>query len=145
MSKFTTTLARLALVLLLVTGGYMALQPEYNTAHWTPNQAMRKLGMPYQMILSYEHYLPWVLHFLIALVLTLLLIFSKLMYPQDPGRRIWSGFIIVIGLMLLTELLQSWVGRSVQVSDLATGLAGTGIASLLLAKISKNKTRQPNG
>ena len=144
MSKFTTTLARLALALLLVTGGYIALSPEYNTAHWTPNQTMRKLGMPYQMILSYEHYLPCALHFLIALVLTLLLFFSKLIYPQDPRKRIFAGFIILIGLMLITELLQSLVGRGVQLSDLGMGLAGTGMASLILAKASKNRSRQPS-
>ena len=139
-----TYVSRIALLLVLFSGAYIALQPEYNTAHWTPNHTMRMLGMPYQMILSYEHYLPWALHFLIALVLTLLLFFSKLIYPQDPRKRIFAGFIILIGLMLITELLQSWVGRGVQLSDLGMGLAGTGMASLILAKASKNRSRQPS-
>jgi VanZ family protein len=134
-------LARIALLLILVTGGYIALQPEYNTAHWTPNQTMRKLGLPYRMILAYEHYLPWALHFLVALALTLLLFFSKLFYPQDPNKRIATGFFMLIGLMLTTELLQSYMGRNFQVSDLAIGLAGTGVATLVLVNARVNKSR----
>jgi VanZ family protein len=116
-------------------GAYIALQPEYNTAHWTPNQTMRKLGMPYRYILAYEHYLPWALHFFIGLILTLLLFFSKFYYRKDQYKRVILGFFLMVGVILINEWAQSLIGRNVQISDLIFGLAGISIATVYLAKI----------
>jgi VanZ family protein len=76
--------------------------------------------------------MPWVLHFFIALILTLLLFYSKLCYPKDTDKRIASGFVMMVGLILMTEWLQSILGRNVEFSDLAVGLSGTGIATAYL-------------
>ena len=120
-------------------GAYIALQPEYNMAHWTPNQTMRDLGLPYAFILGYEHYLPWVLHFFIGMILTLLLYFSKLFYSQDAKKRIISVFILMVSLIIIAEWVQSLVGRNVQLSDLVIGLAGISIATVFLASSKKLK------
>ncbi len=88
--------------------------------------------MPYRLILAYEHYLPWALHFVIGLVLTVLLYFSELYDLKDAGKRITRGFSLMVALILITEWLQSMLGRGVELSDLAMGMAGTGIATAYL-------------
>ena len=125
-------ISRAVLLFILVVSSYIALQPEYNMAHWTPNQTMRQLGVPYHLILAYEHYLPWVLHFVIGLVLTVLLFFGELYDLINPGKRIARGFFLMVGLILITEWLQSTVGRRVELIDLAMGMAGIGIATAYL-------------
>jgi len=127
--------SRVLFLLILGVGGYIAMQPEFNMAHWTPNQTMRQLGIPYRFILAYEHYLPWMLHFFVALLLTLLLFYSKFYFRQDISKRISLSFFLMIGLILGNEIVQSFVGRNVQVSDLLVGLAGIVIATVFLRKV----------
>ena len=116
----------------MLGGSYITFQKDYNMAHWTPNQTMRDLGMPYEWILAYEHYLPWALHLFIAMLLTLLLYTSKFYFPEDTVKRNATGFKIMLGIILLTELLQTLVGKSIQISDLLFGLAGILITTLTL-------------
>lgn len=123
----------------MLGGSYITFQKDYNLAHWTPNQAMRDLGMPYEWILAYEHYLPWALHFFIAMLLTLLLYTSKFYFPEDAAKRTATGFKIMLGIILLTELLQTLVGKSIQISDLLFGLAGIGITTLTLLEEKQHK------
>lgn len=134
-------ISRVLLVLILVVGAYIALKPEYNTAHWTPNRTMRYLGIPYRYILAYEHYLPWALHFFIGLLLTLLLFFSKLYYPEDASKRIHVGFILMIVIILANEWAQSLFERDVEISDLVIGFAGICLATLYLSLSSSRVSR----
>ena len=125
-------ISRVLLVLILAVGAYIALRPEYNTAHWTPNQTMRSLGIPYRYILAYENYLPWALHFILGLLLTFLLFFSKLYYPENVSKRIRLGFILLIAVIFANEWGQSLFGRSVEIVDLVIGFAGICIATWYL-------------
>jgi hypothetical protein len=132
--------ARLLLLILILASAWFALQPQYNTAHWTPNQTMRSLGFPYQWILAYEHNLHWFLHVFVGLVVTFLLYLSRIYFPQNSQIRIITGFLLVIAMALVTEWLQSKSGRSVEIADLAFGLAGTTIASGILLASGGKKT-----
>ncbi len=133
------TIARLLLLVLILASAWFALQPQYNTAHWTPNQTMRNLGFPYQWILAYEHNLHWFLHLFVGLVVTLLLYPSCIYFPENNRHRIIAGFLLVTVMALTTEWLQSRLGRSVEIADLAFGLAGIMMASSLLLIFTSEK------
>jgi hypothetical protein len=84
--------ARILLVVVTLVAGYIALKPQYNTAHWTPNQTMRSLGFSYQSVLAYEHYLNWFLHWVTAFIVTLLLYIAEVYFPGNSRYRMVTGF-----------------------------------------------------
>jgi VanZ family protein len=124
--------ARIVLVVVIIAAGYVALKPHYNTAHWTPNQTMRNLGFSYESVLVYEHYLNWFLHWVTAFIVSLLLYFSELYFPGNPRFRMVTGFLLVVGMAVSMELLQSGMGRDVEIADLVLGICGTFMATALL-------------
>ena len=132
-------LARISLVVVVIVAGYIALKPQYNTSHWTPNRTMRNMGFSYESVLAYEHYLNWFLHWVIGFLVTLLLYFSELYFSGNARNRMVSGFLLVAGMALTMELLQSGLGRDVEIADLVLGIGGTSMATALLVSHRSRK------
>ena len=84
-------ISRILLIALIGFAGYIALQPSYNTAHWTPNLQMRKLGFSYDFILGYEQHLNRVLHFTVSFLALrmshFLMVALKQSKKENPTNR----------------------------------------------------------
>ncbi len=138
-------LARVLLLIIVLSAGYIALQPQYNMAHWTPNQTMRSLGFSYESVLAYEHYLNWFLHWLTGLIVTLLLSPSKFYFPGNRKYRIIAGYFLVATMALVAELLQSALGRGFETADLIFGVTGTTMATVMLVCFQSSKVDSASG
>ena len=132
-------IARAILLILIVVSAYIAFQPQYNMAHWTPNRTMRSLGFSYQTILAYELNLHWFLHVVVGLVGTVLLYLSQLYFTKSSNKRIITGFLLVTAMSLIAEWLQSLIGRNVEIADLAFGFLGTSVATVILVIFARLK------
>jgi hypothetical protein len=116
---------RIALFILLIVAGYVALQPQYNFAHWIPHHFLRDIGFSYSKLLWFEQNTDGFLHFGISYLLTLLIFKS-----QFQVFRKYSGSLLffLVGGQLAVEISQFYLGRGFDYSDLLYGIIGCFVA-----------------
>jgi len=112
---------------------WVVTRPVYNYAHWVPRQFLRKIGVPYDVLLWAEVNGDLFLHFFGGLVLVLLIYLSRL---PIFGRSALTALLSVIALCVSAELFQYLIERGAQSRDLLLGIMGGFMAYLA---IDKNK------
>ena len=130
-------LCRFTLVMVLVAAAKLAFAPGgINLAHYTPNQFFRNMGLPYEFILAYEVHFHLFLHFIVGCVITLLIYGAKFLGSLTLLKQIMFSALVTIGFSLAAEVVQSTIGRNVELVDLL--MAGLGIltAVFILLKIA---------
>ncbi len=119
------------LVAITATMTYVAVQPQYNFAHWIPHSMLRDLGVPYEALLYFESHADKLLHPLIAFMLTMLICKAEISNISLPPVR---PLFLVLLTMLVAELIQLQIGRGFEMADLALGLAGALLAYLVVLR-----------
>ena len=119
--------ARATLLILGLAMSYIALDTQYNLAHWMPRTTFEYFGMSYDTQLWLEQHTDVLLHFFGAMLLYLLLILAQLL---PPTALAWPELTLISFLCLLTELVQHGLGQVFSVTDLIWGLAGVTLAWL---------------
>jgi hypothetical protein len=128
---------RVLLLLVLVAGAKIAFAPAgLNLAHYTPNQLFRDMGLPYEFILGYEVHFHLFLHFIVACSVTLLIYGAKVFARCSFGRQIIYSVSVTMAFSLATEIIQSSIGRNVEVIDLLMAGLGMLTAVFILLKIA---------
>lgn len=122
---------RALLVLLASALTYVVTQPSYNFAHLVPHNLLRQVGISYASILWAESNADIFLHFFGAAVLTWLIHGARL--PYLHCKR-YSSFIVVCSLCIAAEVVQYFIGRGVETSDLLLGICGSFMAYLAIDK-----------
>ena len=129
--KFKTYFARLALIIILLWGTWLAVQPDYSLSPWMPYKLMRFLGMPYSALLWLDHNIATAIHFCVAFIGTALLYYSDLFIHTDKEQRLKVCVFIFAVIAVATEIVQIFVGRGFGVIDLIAGLLGISLAYTL--------------
>lgn len=92
-----------------------------------PRNLLRDLGLRYETLLWAEQNADVALHFFGALILTLLLYYSRLPCISAPKIR---PFCVVCVACLGAEVAQQLIGRGIETSDLLLGICGSFMAYL---------------
>jgi hypothetical protein len=130
-------ICRVLLILILVVAAKIAFAPAgLNLAHYTPNQFFRELGLPYEFILAYEVHFHLFLHFTVACAVTLLIYGAKIFSCYSPARQIIYSVSVTMAFSLAAEVIQSTIGRNVEVVDLLMAGLGMLTAVFILLKIA---------
>ena len=136
-AKMIRTICRVLLLLVLVVASKIAFAPAgLNLAHYTPNQFFRDLGLPYEFILAYEVHFHLLLHFAVALAVTLLIYGADVFSRYSPSRQIIYSVTVTTIFSLAAEVTQSMIGRNVEVVDLLMAGLGMLTAVFILLKIA---------
>ena len=110
---------------------YVVIQPSYNFAHWVPHTLLKKLHIPYNAVLFGEQHADKFLHFFGAALLVYLI--TK---AQIPCFNKHKAFILTCLLCLTAELVQFFIHRGFNSSDLLLGILGSFMAYL---RINENR------
>jgi hypothetical protein len=104
---------------------YVVTRESYNFSHLVPHRWLREIGVPYPFVLWSEQNADILLHFIGAMILTVLISGSKLPFFNSRPLTI---FILVSALCVGAELFQLIIGRGVESSDLLLGILGSFMA-----------------
>jgi len=116
---------RTCLVLLVASMTYIVLLPDFSFSSWVPHELLRHLNIPYAGILLIEETMDKVIHFVGALIITLLFIQSNVAKTQ--GQHQWylkMVYLTIPCLIVFAEFAQLYIGRSFSIADIIMGLAG---------------------
>jgi len=116
---------RITLFTIIVGFGYVVLQPHYNFAHWVPHSFLRGIGFSYSSLLWFEQNADGFLHFSLSWLLTLLIYKSHFRIFKFHARRM---LLFIITSQLGLEIVQNYVGRGFDYSDLLYGIIGCFVA-----------------
>ena len=116
---------RIALFTIVIVFGYVALQAQYNFAHWVPHSFLRGIGFSYSSLLWFEQNADGFLHFSLGWLVTLLIYKSHFrIFIHHTGRVL----LFIICSQLVVEIVQFYLGRGFDYTDLLYGIVGCFVA-----------------
>ena len=104
---------------------YVVTRESYNFSHWVPHPLLKKIGVPYEVVLWAEQNADLFLHFFGAMILTLLIFGAKLWFLKTRPIAI---FTVVSFLCISAEVFQFSIDRGFESSDLLLGILGSFMA-----------------